>query len=92
MSKGNKRREVAKIVSVFSVVGKQVSISMDNIEKGNGMCKCNTALVHPEKQEQAVFKEREGTHHNAVQDRQCTSVNMHAISISISNRKMIFKL
>ena len=37
MSKGNKPREVAKIVSVFSVVGKQVSISIDNSEQGNGM-------------------------------------------------------
>ena len=80
MSKGNKPREVAKIVSVFSVVGKQVSISMDNTEKGNGMCKCNTTLVHTEKQEQTVVKEREGKHQNAVQDRQYTSLNMHAIS------------
>ena len=39
VSRGNKvRREVAKIVSVFSVVGKQVSISIDNTEQqGNKM-------------------------------------------------------
>ena len=39
VSAGNKQgwREVAKIVSVFSVVGKQVSISIDNSEQGNGM-------------------------------------------------------
>ena len=61
---------------------------MDNTVKGNGMCKYNTALVHPEKQEQTVFKERGETHHNAVQDRQCTSLNMHAIS----DRKMTFKV
>ena len=43
VSKGNKPREVAKIVSVFSVVGKQVSISTDNIEQGNGAC---SAIQH----------------------------------------------
>ena len=43
MSKGNKAGEVAKIVSVFCVVGKQVSISTDNIEQGNGAC---SAIQH----------------------------------------------